>query len=324
MSLIEDQLYEEKERLNRLTAPEDMEARLRIALSTAAPGKTADRKLSGAWKLAAAAVLAVMLVGGNQYHALAYYGKTLLGFDGVVNGTLDKLNQQGWGQALGEQVQLADGTLLTVDGIMSDENQLIVYYTLSHPSGLANGDTSLITPIGIKGYRTDSHMQSGSSGPSQDRTEIKGIFTFDPVSPFAKKLTLSYWDESGPGSERHQAHLTFSYHPDEAMPTQIKQSIRQTLTTDDGSISFGSITATPTMTLIEGTLQEGNPNLLDQVINGVELVANGDQVKRFRSDAQRSQNGYTFTLRYESLPEKLDSMQLVLKEHGGKVEIPMK
>lgn len=324
MSNIEDRLLKEQARLSELSAPEDMEARLRQVLNAAVPRRKAIGNIKNSWKIAAAVLVAVMLFAGNQYHALAYYGKILLGFDGVVNGTLSELSEQGKGQALDEQVKLADGTVLTINGIMSDENQFILYYTLSHPNGLANEDWNRFLPIRIKGFRTDSNIQSGASNPSKDRTETKGMATFEPVSPLAKKLTLDYWEELSKRDQRQEGHLTFPYHPDEAMPTKIKQSINETLSVNDTSITFGSITATPTMTLIEGTFPAEYAKQFSQVLNGVELLANGKPVAQLRNEFHLSQNGYAFTIRYDSLPENLQSTQLVLNEYGQKVEIPIK
>jgi hypothetical protein len=324
MNNIEIRLWEEKARLNELSAPEDMEARLRNALNTANPRRKAKWYSHGSWRTAAA-VIAFILFAGNQYHALAYYGKIMFGFDGIVNGALSELNEQGKGQALDDQVTLSDGTVLSVNGIMSDENQLILYYTLSHPNGFAEADTNQFQPVRINGFRTDSMFTTGASGPSEDGTETKGILTFDPVSPLAKKLTLYYWEDIPNSDQRLERHLTFPYHPDEAIATTVKQPIQQTVAIDNGTITFGSIIATPTMTLIEGTVKIENDNNFGQVTNGVELFVNGESIPQLRGEAHRTQNGgYVFTLRYDSLPINLQSIQLVLKKNRDIVEIPVK
>lgn len=321
MSNIEDRLLEGKARLSGLSVPDELEARLRKALNTAVPRRKAIRNVKSGWRIAAA-VLAVMLIAGNQYHALAYFGKTLIGFDGVVSGTLSELNKQGKGQTVDKHVHFADGTMLTVDGIMSDENQFIMYYTLSNPNGLDH-DGGLI-PIRLKGFRTDSRMQSGSSGPTDERTETKGMMSFDPVSPLAKKLTLSYWEKLPANGQSRQGQITFPYHPDEAMLTKIKQSVNETITVEGHTITIGTITATPTMTLIEGTLQAENDKLNQVVLNEVELIANGDSVHWFKSDVHRTKDGKVFSLRFDSLPENLHSVQLILKKTGDTVQIPVK
>lgn len=83
--------------------------------------------------------------------------------------------------------------MLTINGLMSDENQFILYYTLSNPNGLRSRDG--FDPIGIRGFQTDSQniLGGATSGPTGGVTETKGYVAFDPVSPLAKKLTLSYW-----------------------------------------------------------------------------------------------------------------------------------
>lgn len=320
MSNIKGRLLEEKLHLSELFAPEELEVRLRSALNAAVPRRKAIRNVKSGWRMAAA-ILAVMLVAGNQYHALAYYGKTLLGFDRVVNGNLGELIKQGKGQTLDEQVQLADGTILTVDGIMADENQFILYYTLSNPN-----DGSFL-PTRLKGFQTDSQIQTNSWGPSEERTETKGFMTFEPVSPLAKKITLSYWEELPESDQRREGQITFPYHPDEAMPTKIKQFVNETLTVESQTITIGTVTATPTMTLIEGTLQNQqlDQDFLDEVVlNGIDLIANGDSIPLSRGDVHRTQDGMAFSLRYDSLPDNLHSVQLILKKTGDIVQITVK
>lgn len=99
MNNIEDRLLEEKVRLSELSAPEELEARLRKALNTAVPRRNAKWNVKRSWT-SAAVVLAVMLFAGNQYHALAYYGKMLLGFEEAVYDTLSELDNQGRGRLL--------------------------------------------------------------------------------------------------------------------------------------------------------------------------------------------------------------------------------
>ncbi|MDQ0888583.1 hypothetical protein QFZ81_003671 [Paenibacillus sp. V4I9] len=312
MSNIEDRLLDEKVRLSELPVPEELEARLRKALNAAVPRRKTIRNVKSGWRIAVA-VLAIMLFAGNQYHALAYYSMTLLGFDGVPNGTLRELNKQGKGQTLNEQIQLANGTLLTINGLMSDENQIIVFYTLNNPNGFQNYDS--LIPIRIKGFRTDSRFTSDSSGPIEGQTETKGFLTFEPVSPLAKKLTLSYWDELPEKDQRREKHITFPYHPDEAMTTKIKQDVN--VTVDGQTITIGTITATPTMTSIEGTLQAG---LVD--LNEIDLIANGESVHLITSEV--SHRTQEFSLQYPALPENLHSLQLIFKKTGDTVQIPIK
>lgn len=95
MNNVEKRLEEEKHRMESITAPEELEMRLRSALNTAAPRRT--KRITPSWKIAAVILLGVVIFG-NNYNALAYYGKQLLGFDELIHGTLKQLNDEGMGQ----------------------------------------------------------------------------------------------------------------------------------------------------------------------------------------------------------------------------------
>ncbi len=60
---------------------------------------------------------------------MAYYSKKILGVDPVLNGTLKQLNEEGLGQPVDETITLTNETKFTVNGVMTDENQLILFYT---------------------------------------------------------------------------------------------------------------------------------------------------------------------------------------------------
>jgi hypothetical protein len=196
---------------------------------------------------------------------------------------------------------------------MSDENQIIVYYTLSNPNGFQNYDSFIANRI--KGFRTDSRFTSGASGPIEGSTETKGFFTFEPVSPLAKKLTISYYDEPA-GDQRREKQVTFPYHPDEAMTTKIKQDVN--VTVHGKTITIGTITATPTMTLIEGTSQAE----LGVGMSGIDLIANGEKVPQISGES--SFLTHTFSMKYNALPENLQSVQLIITKTGDTLEIPVK
>ncbi|AOZ91186.1 DUF4179 domain-containing protein [Paenibacillus crassostreae] len=315
MNSIEQQLVDEKQRMDSLKAPEELEMRLRNALNTATPKRT--KRITPMWKVVAIAIIFMVIVG-NNYNAFAYYGKKLLGFDEIINGTLKELNEAGMGQIVDETTTLANGTMLTINGLMSDVNQLIMYYTLSNPDGVEeDSDIEHFRPSNISGFLTNSFMESGTSIVNEDHTEIKGTMFFEPVSPFAKNLTLHFWQEIE-NNQMKEDVITFDYHPDEAMQTGIKKTIKDTFKVDRGSIRFHSITATPTMTVVKGSLNVEN---FDRVnggeLYGIELIANGTPIEILGSSASSSLSGKKFDIRYDTLPEQLDTLELVMKEFVG-------
>lgn len=172
------------------------------------------------------------------------------------------------------------------------------------------------SPTRISGFLTNSNIRSGSSVINENHTEIKGMQTFDSVSPFSKELTL-HFGQSLQNGQRREGTISFPYDPNKAMQTQIKQSINKTFKVDKGTITFNSITATPTLTLINGTVHVENFSRVNFPLGGIELRANGTPVAIQGSGSQSSLAGMKFDIRYESLPKQLHSLELVMKEFVG-------
>lgn len=312
MNDIEKILSDEKIHIDAITAPDELESRMRDALDKTATNK--NKRFRVMWKVAAVVLLMTSIVSYN-YNAFAYYGKKLIGFDELIDGTLLELNEAGRGQIIAEKTTLLDGTVLVINGIMSDANQFIMYYTLTNPNGLEDSIDVFSRPQ-VTGFLTNSNVNTGTSLLSDDRTQITGMMTFDPVSPFAKKLTLSYW-ENATSNGMSEGSLTFDYYPDQAMQTEIKQKINKSFKVDQGSINFKSITATPTMTLIKGTLKVDNLSRVSSAMQGIHLIANGKMIAWMGSGQQTSYGGTTFEIRFDVLPTELDSLQLVVNEFVG-------
>ncbi|WP_144460858.1 DUF4179 domain-containing protein [Siminovitchia fortis] len=312
MNDVEKLLNEEKRRLNSITAPEELESRLKDVLQSAPPKRL---KRSPVLLKLAAIVLVFIVAAGYQYNALAYYGKKLLGFDEIMNSTLQELNDNGSGQTVDKKAALKDGTQLTIDGIIADSNQMIMYYTLRNPKGLDEKTIDFFQPLRITGFLTNAKFESGQYMSNNENTEIKGTMYFEPVSPFSKKLTFHYWEaEDGP---MEVESITFPYDPNKAMQTELKQKINKTVKVDKGTITFKSITATPTLTVIDGKLNVGNFDRVPFPFDGIELIVNGVPVDSIGSGSESGPNGTKFDLRFDALPKKLDSLKLVVNQFAG-------
>jgi hypothetical protein len=312
---VEERLADEKTRIASITAPDELEMRLRNALNSAPPKRT--KRMAPIWKVAAV-VLLVTVISGQNYNAFAYYGKQLFGFDELLQGTtLQQLNEKGMGQNINKKTMLVDGTELTLNGIMADANQFIMYYTLTNPKGLEDMSVDAFRPTKISGFLTDSNVVSGTSLINEEHTEIKGTMSFDSVNPFSKKLTLHFWQQLVENGQMSEGTVTFPYNPNEAMQAQIKQSINKKINVDKGSITFKSITATPTMTVIKGKLDVENFDRVNLGLHGIQLMVNGTPVEILGSGSQSSLGGRTFDIRFDTLPKELHSMQLVFKEFAG-------
>ncbi|SDN87158.1 DUF4179 domain-containing protein [Bacillus sp. OK048] len=312
MDNLEKRLAEEKKLLDSIQAPDELEMRLRSALHHA-PKKT--KRYTFRWKAAAVALFFIILMG-FQYNAFAFYGKKLLGFDEVMDGSLKELNEKGMGQIVEKKTKLEDGTELMINGIISDSNQLVVYYTLSNQKGIDDSLNETFRISRISGILTNSNAEGGVSILNDEHTEIKGKISFEPVSPFSKKLNLSFWQPLQ-NDQMIEGSIAIPYNPNKAMATEFKQSLKKTFKVDKGTITFHSITASPTMTIIKGTLNVENYSRVDSPLHGIELIANGKPIDLMGSGSTSSLRGRTFDIRYDTLPKQLDSLELVMKEFVG-------
>jgi hypothetical protein len=315
---MEEMLYEKKKTLDASHAPKELESRLRNTLNQV-PEK--GKRTKPSW-LIATAILFVFVIG-YHYDGFAYYGKKLLGFDELINNTLKDLNNQGMGQAIDKTVILRDGTVFTIDGIMSDENQMILYYTIANSNGLTDQSNELLSFSEVTGFLTRSHQESGTSILNTEKTELKGVMTYEPVSAFSKELTLHYRIPIA-NNQMKEATISFPYDPNQAMATEIKQSISKTVKVDQGKIEFQSITATPTSTVIKGKLNVNNFDRLPLGLSGIELIANGSSIPLLGSGNKTDIKGHQFEIEYDVLPKDLETLTLIVKDFVGYQELDKK
>ena len=315
MTELEKRFTEEKERLDEVKAPDELEDRLRMALEKVPERK---RKAAPKWVAAVVALLFLSIVGYN-YNAFAYYGKTLLGFEDIMTGTLSDLNEAGMGQSIDATVMLHDGSQLQLEGMYSDKSQFVLYYTFTNPGGV-----DLDPPYSfrsITGVLTNSFAVSGTWSLNDEETKLTGMQTFDAVSPFAKNLTLHLFEEVEEGQAMKEHEVSFPFNPNEAMQTEWKQSIKKTVQVDQGMIRFDAITATPSRTTITGKLKVDNYDRYTGAFDGVELLADGKPIDNQGAGVSSSWNGSTFDLHFDALPEGVKDLKLVVSTFVGYMDV---
>lgn len=312
MTKFERKLTEEKKRLETVKAPKELENRLKKAL---AQTPNQSKKIVPRWLTAAVALLFLSLAV-YQYDALAYYGKKLLGFDELMSGTLAQLNDEGYGQAIDEKVMLPDGSEFVLDGVLTDESQMILYYTIRNADGLKNE----VNFFNISGFLTKAAPTSGTYSTNEENTEMKGIQSFEAANPFAKTLTLQLWVEDGE-KEMQDVTVSFPYKPNAAMQTQLKQSINKSIQVDQGKIQFNSITVTPTRTTVKGKLKVDNFDRVPGALDGIFLVADGVSFQMIGASNKSSLNGNTLEIYFEPLPKKVDHLKLIVETFVGYADV---
>lgn len=225
------------------------------------------------------------------------------------------------GQVINKSIKLDNGTTFTINGIMSDENQFLMFYTLSNPDGI-DEEEGYLPFMSINGFMTNSSGSGGTGQLNEDGTEMKWIKSFDPVNLFAKKLTLVFWQLSEDDEDQYE--ITFNHDPNKAMQATMKQAIQEVVSVDHGTITFQSITASPTLTVLEGSVDQKQGKFEGVPLQGIRLVANGHSVGSKGNESTTTPLGTTFKIDYDALPQELASLQVVLQKFPGYEEINKK
>lgn len=307
-------LGNKKMEIDKLKVSEELEERLRGALRE----RTSQKKIKHNWKVkaAAAALIAVMLIGYNM-DTLAFYGKKLIGYDGVMTDTLKKLNELGKGQPIDKSYTFKNGVTVTLDGVMVDDNQLLAFYTIKDPRGNVDKLDIEVSSL-MEGKEDWNYMKSGIGEINDTKTEMKYKVAFGKPTFLEKELKWSFTLVDG--NKRETGDITFILDKKKAMGYILKKNINQNIKTDQTKIRFESITASPTTTRIEGTIQNIFELAIDEIIGGgfrpsaldIKLIVNGKEVGEQASEMGTNMNGITFIKEYDALPSDIKTLQIKL------------
>jgi hypothetical protein len=301
-----------------MEVPENLEARLRDALKS----RRMWYKKGGRWKSwIAVAVIAILLAGYN-FDTLAYYGKRLIGYDQIMNITLKELNELGKGQVVDKSYTFSNGVSVTLDGIMLDENRLIAFYTLKNPNGDVD-DINFNPYISTTGFLGNYNMQGGQGEINEDKTEIKWMMDFDPPYFFEKTLHFKFAINNKDFHE--EGKITFTLDRSKAMGYTLKKAINKNIHIDETKIHFEDILASPTRTVIKGSIQNIVGLAVDQIKGerfrpnhlDVSLMANGKEIQKQGSGMSTDLKGMTFHFDYDALPLNLETLQLKIERFSA-------
>ncbi|KJR47166.1 hypothetical protein UF75_2463 [Desulfosporosinus sp. I2] len=200
-----------------------------------------------------------------------------------------------------------------MDYVMLDENQLLLFYTVNDPSGHVDEDN--ISPImSLKAFWGDYHFQNSQGTMNEEKTEMKYLSSFESPMPFEKNLTLKF-------SLRQQAaEISFTLNRNTVMGHTLKKTLNKTIEVDNTSITIDSILASPTKTVINGSMQTifelAKGQLSGERFRSADLtlklIANGKEVPQQGGGTSSGMKGITFHRDYDPLPQDLENLQLEL------------
>lgn len=321
MRRIEEMLNEKKMEMDELIVPEELEARLSNALES----KSFNKTKKSSWKMKVAVLAIAFILATYNMDALAFYGRELLGFDNIMNGTLKELNKMGMGQSIEKVHTFSNGITVTLNGVMIDDNQLLAFYTVENPGGnlekLHFGNTYMKGELG----RHDPESAQGEL--SEDKSTIRWVGEFEPPHAFEKRMTWVFNIDIDGKSEA--GNISFVLDRDKAMGHTLKSKLNKAVKVDGTDIKFDTITASPTTTVVKGTVQNILELAIDQISGerifspnlNIQLLANGSEIQLQGMGASTDMKGMKFGARYDALPRDLEKLQLHLVSFGAEHEV---
>lgn len=321
MRRVEEMLNDKKIELDGLIVPEELEARLNNSLQN----KSFHKRKNSNWKMKIAVLAIAFMLATYNMDALAFYGRELLGFDNIMNGTLKELNERGMGQSIEKSYTFTRGIKVTLNGVMIDDNQLLAFYTIENPDG--NVEELNFYNAYMKGVLGRHNPENAQGEISEDKSTIKWVGAFEPPHAFEKKLTWLFNIEVDGKSE--EGNISFVLDRDKAMGHTLKSRLNKSIKVDGTDLNFDSITASPTTTVVKGTVQNIFELAKDQISGerifspnlNIQLLANGIEIQQQGSGMSTDMKGMKFEASYDALPRDLEKLQLHLVSFGAEHEV---
>ncbi|HHT49966.1 MAG TPA: DUF4179 domain-containing protein [Eubacteriaceae bacterium] len=318
MKEIEDIYQEKRDFFKNIEAPVDMEDRLRGALNNI---ELENYRFH--WnkikRFSIVALLLIAFIFTYNYNTLAYYGKRLLGYDGVMSDSLKDLNNLGKGQEIGKSYSFPGGIKITLDGIMVDDSQLLAFYRIEDPStkNIEDFPDLFFPSIKIRGLIKEYHSNSAQGEIRKEKGEIYWVHSFEPPRIYEKKMRFQ--GKIQIGDDYKDFDIPFTLDRNKAMGHSIKQSLNKSITIQNQEIKFKSILATNTQTIIKGSLASILDIILEDFIGesirpqiDFTLLVNGKVYEPTGSGTSGGPKGITFEHIFEPLPEDLKDLKLAI------------
>ncbi len=311
MRRAEELLEELHQEYDTVDIPEDLEEKLRGALSTTTKVPLKSKR----WLSGVVALSIATLVIGTNFSTFAYYGKRLIGYDTIMNGQLQTLNNLGKGQAINKPHTFSTGVTVTLDGIMLDDTQLLAFYTIYSPHEKID---ELHIREGLKGTFKTYRQEGGQGEFNESRQEVKWVMSFEPPAFYEKNLIFKV--ELFKGSVVESGEIAFTLDREKAMGNVLKQRINQTVKVEDTHLTIDTLVAAPTRCVINGTIEDSFDLLKRQLgykhYHPIEvqliLKANGEALNEQGGGMSINSQGIRFTREFDALPEPLTSLELMV------------
>ncbi len=312
MNNIEDILSEKGKDLKKTKAPDEMETRLRNALSA----KKTIKRNNNYKRIASIAVTLFLVFSILNFDTLAYIGKRFLGYDEILRNDIEKLNELGEGQTIAKTQEITNNLSIHLDGVMLDDTQLLVFYRVEKKDGKI--DEIYINPPSINSLFDRCYHQHSTGKVNEDKTEISYVASYETPGLFSKnfnfKGTVQYQNKN------YEFDIEFKLDRNKAVGKTVKIDINKKINIDSTNVVIKKLIISPTQTIIEGNLEtKSDRNSMHservQPDIDIKLITDGNKVINYSGkNISSSIRGTKFSCEYESLPKNIESLEMIIEK----------
>jgi hypothetical protein len=309
---IEEALNDKKAEIEDMEAPVEMEQLLKKALQ-------GRRKKIGYGP--AAAVLIAVLIFTYNFDALAYYGKKITGYDHMTVGALSRLNEEGMGQEIGKSCLFSNGVEITIDGIMFDDNELVVFYKAHHSGGklqeILGSNLPRLHISGIKPFGYHGRYGKGTFIDDNTMTYIEAM-----ESPRFYEKWLEIEISMIIGNKTETQSVRFVLDRTKAMKRTAKLTLKAEAGLGDYKVIFDEFTASAMSSQLNGRIipqtDAARKAFMPETAEGstgipyleFDIVTDIGKVTQFSGGMSVCDGSITFTERSDALPEGFSTLQI--------------
>lgn len=312
MDMLETALKNKKEELDGTKAPEELEARLRQALR--------DKKRRTYYKPVAAVLIAALILS-YSFDTIAYYGKKFIGYDEMAVGSLKQLNEEGRGQEINKSCTFSNGVVVTLDGIMFDENELVAFYKVSSSAGKLRDlmDRGLPT-LHLNGIKPTGYFNRGGQGLIVDDRNMTFVDTLEPPEFYEKWMSFDV--ELMVDKKAEVRKIGFTLDRNRAANRTAKKELNAEAKLGSYRIIFDRLTASTMSSVLEGriipldeaAMNAFKPQPLKDVMSmprlDFDILSDNGEVSRFTGNQGVSGDEITFSSTGDALPKNFKTLQI--------------
>ncbi len=316
-------LQEENDKLNQIEVPEELEGKLMEAL------EKAPKKNNKRFYKRIAIIILFFLIIGPHIDTVAYYTGKFVGYEPVMTGTLQKLNEMGKGQSIKKSYSFSDGASVTLDGIMLDGNGVNLFYVIKAPSEDIEEVSSRMSTQLVTSFQ-NGFSSNGVGETNKENNEQKWMIqTYGAPNIFDNKMKfgVNYTTKEG---NREYGEISFRLNRRKALGKSLRIRINKEVSIEaNRNIKIKSLTASLTTTVIKGQIQNIFQLGFDQITSNrlypenIEMVlyVNGKEVPLQGSGISTNLNGIHYELIFDALPEDTQEIEIEFVSFQGRYEI---